>query len=272
MKAVKEIPGDVDIRCLGVAYGYIEQCEAREFGMAQIRVDEIGRQACSSCVGCFVNDHSEALEIAEEASEVFRNIAMYDPLTGLLNKHAFSEEMTTLRLRGPIAAIVLDAIEFRKVNQNVGHVAGDALLKIIGGCISASLREEDAVIGRVGGDEFAVVASLIPRQDFGLSLEERVETVADRIQETVDNHEVVMRYNRLFEGRLGVASGYAIDEFGNLPNSVLLNAADPKGEKLGTEIFHPQSGSEQRSYNDMSPEEVLTAMLDHKEEYSLRQD
>lgn len=89
------------------------------------------------------------------------NMAIRDDLTGLLNRRAFAEELTAherhARRYGTMGALlVVDLDGFKAVNDQRGHLAGDAALRATAEWLTARLRESD-VIGRLGGDEFAVL-------------------------------------------------------------------------------------------------------------------
>lgn len=91
--------------------------------------------------------------------------ARHDPLTGLLNRGAWTAEATTLLdLSGTTTLLYIDADGLKRVNDARGHHAGDIML--VG--IADALRRhcpDDAAIGRIGGDEFAVVLPAHHRED-----------------------------------------------------------------------------------------------------------
>jgi diguanylate cyclase (GGDEF)-like protein len=104
-------------------------------------------------------------------------LARIDPLTELANRRGFLErfeaEYATMRRRGtPLAVLMLDADNFKKVNDHYGHDSGDTVLRAIAAALQKPLRASD-VSGRLGGEEFAV---LMPHTDLAgaLMLAERV--------------------------------------------------------------------------------------------------
>ena len=94
-------------------------------------------------------------------AEVFRRLAMFDPLTGLYNRR-FAEQ----RLRAEIArserrglsmiVVLLDLNEFKKINDGYGHVVGDQVLKDFAACLHHATRGSDLAV-RWGGDEFMLL-------------------------------------------------------------------------------------------------------------------
>jgi diguanylate cyclase (GGDEF)-like protein/PAS domain S-box-containing protein len=86
-------------------------------------------------------------------------LATTDALTGLLNRRAFleaGEAMMAGRGYKPLTMLMLDADRFKSVNDAHGHAAGDELLKCLARIVADSARGDDAV-GRLGGEEFAVL-------------------------------------------------------------------------------------------------------------------
>lgn len=84
-----------------------------------------------------------------------------DSLTGALNRRGWEwvcerEEQRSRNLGAPLAVLVLDLDDLKRVNDSQGHAAGDALLRDTTLAMRAALRE-DAVLARTGGDEFAVL-------------------------------------------------------------------------------------------------------------------
>jgi diguanylate cyclase (GGDEF)-like protein len=92
-----------------------------------------------------------------------QHLATHDPLTDLLNRRAFSEITAkqlgaAARLDQPIAFLMLDIDHFKSINDTYGHGAGDQVLSRLAASMRSTLREED-VLGRLGGEEFAVLLS-----------------------------------------------------------------------------------------------------------------
>lgn len=91
------------------------------------------------------------------ALETLREQARRDPLTGALNHAAITDTLHEYIERAgfgePLAVLVVDIDGMKAANDTFGHHIGDAILRTV----AAALREEGAVIGRYGGDEFIVI-------------------------------------------------------------------------------------------------------------------
>ena len=89
--------------------------------------------------------------------------ASHDALTGLANRAAFEKSLTTIASEALAtsrrhALCFIDLDRFKQVNDNAGHVAGDALLRIVADVIRRNCRRND-LAARIGGDEFVLILS-----------------------------------------------------------------------------------------------------------------
>ena len=96
-----------------------------------------------------------------ERSRVLRSFMVRDSLTGLLNHTAIKEQLEiqlarTKRLNGKLSFAMLDIDHFKSVNDAYGHSVGDRVLKSLSRLLQQRLRETD-IVGRYGGEEFAVI-------------------------------------------------------------------------------------------------------------------
>lgn len=103
-------------------------------------------------------------QLREAQSELHR-LAFYDPLTGLANRQLFRDRLNHVvrrsRRSGEAAALMfLDLDGFKRINDTLGHDAGDQLLEHVARWLTGCVREEDSV-ARLGGDEFVVLLSRI---------------------------------------------------------------------------------------------------------------
>jgi diguanylate cyclase (GGDEF)-like protein len=97
----------------------------------------------------------EQIELWAEASR--------DVLTGAMTRRAFMDHLTKAfaarqRQRGQSALILFDLDHFKRINDTLGHAAGDAVLRATARTVLRELRVEDS-FGRLGGEEFAVLVS-----------------------------------------------------------------------------------------------------------------
>ncbi len=114
----------------------------------------------------------------KRAEERLTYMAQYDHLTGLVNRSLFRDRLIqamarSKRLQQPLGLMVLDLDRFKAINDTMGHMIGDQLLKEVAARLQACVREVDTV-ARMGGDEFTIILE-------GLSSEEDVTLVAQRI-------------------------------------------------------------------------------------------
>lgn len=98
--------------------------------------------------------------------------AAHDALTGALNKGAVTALLERELAAGPFVLMLLDIDHFKRVNDTWGHPAGDAVLREVAERVGAALGEA-GVIGRFGGEEFAVMARQ-PALEPALALAERL--------------------------------------------------------------------------------------------------
>lgn len=112
------------------------------------------------CVeGAYVLMSDVSAEKAAEARLALQ--ARTDVLTGLSNRYAFNEKLAGALARSrrnemPIALFFLDVDKFKRINDTLGHPAGDEVLKTFAQRLVASVRETDTV-ARLAGDEFVVI-------------------------------------------------------------------------------------------------------------------
>jgi diguanylate cyclase (GGDEF)-like protein len=107
-----------------------------------------------------VNGFGFLLLCKQKDDAQMRRLATIDGLTGMLNRRAFFERADStrqlaIRVRKPIALLMLDIDHFKQLNDGFGHACGDEALKAFADTARGILREHD-VIGRLGGEEFAL--------------------------------------------------------------------------------------------------------------------
>ncbi|CCG42735.1 GGDEF domain-containing protein [Magnetospirillum molischianum] len=95
-----------------------------------------------------------------EANRRLAEMADHDPLTGLYNARAYyrlcdATRHQAQRTGSPVAMLFVDLDHFKKINDQHGHEAGDAVLRATAQCLRTSLRQSD-LVGRIGGEEFSI--------------------------------------------------------------------------------------------------------------------
>ncbi|MBA1203337.1 EAL domain-containing protein [Pseudomonas capeferrum] len=100
----------------------------------------------------------------DQARISLQQAAHYDALTNLINRRGFNlifdERLAEQAAnQGMLAVMFLDIDHFKRINDSLGHAAGDELLKVIAGHIMSATRNED-VVARFGGDEFCILTRL----------------------------------------------------------------------------------------------------------------
>ncbi|UTF59187.1 diguanylate cyclase [Gilvimarinus sp. DA14] len=90
-----------------------------------------------------------------------RTKALTDPLTGIPNREAYNERIALetqrfQRYGSPLSIAVCDLDYFKKINDTLGHQAGDRVLRVLSSAIGKRLREVD-FFGRYGGEEFVII-------------------------------------------------------------------------------------------------------------------
>ncbi len=115
----------------------------------------------------------------KKAEAYLEYLGKHDSLTKLRNRSYFSDEMARLERRGPwpVTVVMLDLNGLKGVNDELGHVGGDALLRRAGEALAKTI-DRASCAARIGGDEFAL---LLPACD-----EAAAARVTDRITELVD--------------------------------------------------------------------------------------
>lgn len=125
------------------------------------------------------------LETVVSEKRAIEEQMLYDPLTGVHNRHSFEmflQNYASLSMRNntPFSCIMIDADHFKKVNDTFGHLTGDEVLRQLGSILTDSLRGND-VVCRYGGEEFVL---LLPGSELGdaLLVAERLRV---RVAETI---------------------------------------------------------------------------------------
>ena len=125
----------------------------------------------------------EDITAQKESQERIQYMAHFDALTGLPNRVLFYDRLKQAlslarRNHGGLALLFLDLDGFKKVNDNMGHHAGDLLLRDVAERLGQCVRESDTV-ARLGGDEFIVILNEThEHHDVARIAEKIIETIA----------------------------------------------------------------------------------------------
>jgi diguanylate cyclase (GGDEF)-like protein len=173
--------------------------------------------AASTIIDIVLQGAEAALRNATRLDRL-RSAALLDPLTGCFNRRGLDEhlrvELSRARRYGrSLSLLIIDLDHFKQVNDDLGHDAGDFVLRDMGGILLRTFRATDRVC-RFGGDEFAVV---FPETDRANVIE-----LAERLRHEVERHFVGTRVARGLTASFGVAA-YPVDAE---DPEALLRAAD----------------------------------------------
>ncbi|CAM5193999.1 sensor domain-containing diguanylate cyclase [Alishewanella longhuensis] len=174
----------------------------------------------------------QRLKQAYQDRESLKQLAEQDPLTGLLNRRGFADLWQSCTEQdltdGDIAVIALDFDNFKQLNDNFGHQAGDEALIAIAQILLQSTRDYDFA-SRLGGDEFVLVLPGCKRLE--------ALQIAERIQQsyTASQHG---KYHSISMG-VAISSVGAADDLLLLADKALYKAKNSGRGQLVVKTFRP---------------------------------
>jgi diguanylate cyclase (GGDEF)-like protein len=150
---------------------------------------------------------NRAVREVTETKNRLRQLAYFDSLTALPNRRLFTEQLDLLlrltrRNKQMLSLLFLDLDNFKRINDSLGHSAGDLLLREVAKRITRCVRDSDLVahyaepgsqidVSRLGGDEFTVVLNQLDRAESAGSVARRLlDALAQPI--TIEGHEMVI--------------------------------------------------------------------------------
>ena len=182
---------------------------------------------------------NKAVMEVTETKDRLRQMAYYDSLTSLPNRRLFTEQLDLLlrlskRNKEMMALLFLDLDNFKRINDSLGHSAGDLLLREVAKRLSSCVRDSDVVahyvdsgsridVSRLGGDEFTVVLNQ-------LDTPESAGVVARRLLDALAQPMIIEGHELVVTPSIGIA--IAPDDADNVEG--LLKAAD-------TAMYHAKS-------------------------------
>ncbi|MEI7885500.1 MAG: sensor domain-containing diguanylate cyclase [Clostridia bacterium] len=156
--------------CLKIYLDAFEKQESFEMEYRLKRRDGEWRWINDRGVPYYIGDHEFAgyigscIDVTDKVEgQKMRDLAQKDGLTGIFNRQYFEqlaeiEFLKAKRFLTNLCIVMIDIDEFKQINDNYGHHAGDLVLKAVAKVIMGSIRDFD-ILGRFGGDEFILLLS-----------------------------------------------------------------------------------------------------------------
>ncbi len=215
-----------------------------------LRRSELNSQLLSRAVQYAIERKRSEVELAQQA--------LHDPLTTLPNRALFVDRLTVAldrsrRTGRPVAVLFLDVDNFKRINDSMGHAAGDLLLTVLADRFRDMLRPMDTV-ARFGGDEFTFLFEELETEREAMVIAERINHSANRSLNLAENQTSVTV-------SIGIAfvTDRAVD-----PDSVIrdADAAMYRAKEQGGARFEVYEESPlNRSHGDGELEDALHAAL-----------
>jgi len=154
----------------------------------------------------------------KQSESRFRHLAQYDVLTGLANRTLFEERLDRAIRRAKrhgtgLAVMYLDLDRFKRINDSLGHDAGDELLKMTAERLESCVRETD-VVSRRGGDEFTVLLE-------GLAGPELSGVVASKLLNSISEPFKLQKAEVFTSASIGIST---FPETGRTPSELICHA------------------------------------------------
>lgn len=115
----------------------------------------------------------EQVKEARHLADRMTRLAQKDPVTGLYNHRGFFDEANVRLAEGPGCFMVLDLDDFKQINDTYGHITGDDILRQTGDVLCSATRSVD-VVGRIGGDEYAIFCPGVTQEAVALAIARRI--------------------------------------------------------------------------------------------------
>lgn len=187
-----------------------------------------------------IRDVTERAKVEAE----LKHLASHDTLTGLANRVLFSDRVShalerSARQHTLVGVVFVDLDDFKTVNDSLGHLAGDEVLRMVADRLRESLRTMDTA-ARLGGDEFAILLEDLGEPADAIEIVERLAAALQQ-QMTIEGRQV----------QLGATMGVALERVASSAEELLRNA--------DIAMFNAKSAGKSR-YNVFEPEMHRAAM------------
>lgn len=159
----------------------LNDSEQESYGLELGAVDFISKPVNPAVVRARVKTHL----ILKQQSDIMRQLAFLDGLTGVYNRRYFDQQFGVEMARAkrnatPLSLIMLDIDYFKRFNDQYGHQAGDECLRQVATALKACLRRPADLLARYGGEEFVCIlpeTDLESAMDLAKLMEQRVRAL-----------------------------------------------------------------------------------------------
>ena len=108
-----------------------------------------------------LSETKQEVESLREELERSREQATTDPLTGLLNRRAFEQQLACVtseanQSRDSLGLLIIDIDKFKRVNDTYGHLIGDKVIRFVAKQLTNNIKGKD-IVARIGGEEYAIL-------------------------------------------------------------------------------------------------------------------
>ncbi|MES5486405.1 EAL domain-containing protein [Bradyrhizobium sp. INPA03-11B] len=201
--------------------------------------------------GGWLATHEDVTE-RRRTEERITHLAHYDALTDLPNRALFHEEikreLTHVTPDSQLAVLYIDIDEFKGVNDSLGHMVGDELLKSVARTLSGVIGDGDFV-ARLGGDEFAIVQT-------GVKSELEVSDLVARIYEVIRSPYQCLGHQVTTDASIGIAlapkDGTDLDQI--MKNADLAMYAAKSAGRRVARFFEPAMDADARARRELEME------------------
>lgn len=148
-----------------------------------------------------MDENHYIMQEVEYKNQLLEKSSKTDFLTDLYNHQAFYQSLEKIAsVKTPLTLIMMDIDNFKRINDDYGHIAGDFILREVAQIIKGSVRGTD-IAARYGGEEFAI---LLPASDLEIGCQ-----IAERIRSQIESYPFVIDQQRIpvtISGGVGVSS------------------------------------------------------------------